>query len=252
LNGLAGQVALVTGSSRGIGAAIARRLAADGAAVGLLARDEFRLNEVRAEIVRSGGRAERYDCDVTQAAEVEQAIVALERELGPVSVLVNNAGVGGPFHRTDEVEDEEWELLFATNIRSAFWFSRRVLPGMRERGFGRIVNIASVLGMSGAARSSTYAATKHALMGYTRSVAAEWAAYGITCNAICPGYIATDMVSGAAESDVPAASMIPVGRFGRAEEVADLVALVVKRESAYINGAALAIDGGLTGTLRGT
>jgi 3-oxoacyl-[acyl-carrier protein] reductase len=249
---LTGQVALVTGSSRGIGAAIARVLAADGVAVALLARNETLLDAVHSEIQSSGGTARGYRCDLTQSHEVESTTTAIERDLGPISILVNNAGFGGPFHRTDEVSDEEWELIFATNVRSAFWLCRRLLPGMRDRRYGRIVNISSVLGMSGAARSSTYAATKHALIGYTRSIAAEWAGFGITCNAICPGYIATDMVASADAADVPEASMIPVGRFGRPKEVADLVSLLVRPDSSYINGSTLTIDGGLTSTLLGT
>jgi 3-oxoacyl-[acyl-carrier protein] reductase len=245
-------VALVTGSSRGIGAAIARELAAGGAAVALLARNEILLDAVRSDIVQSGGTAGCYRCDVTRNSETESAVSRIERELGPVSILVNNAGVGGPFHRTDEVTDQEWDLLFATNVRSAFWFCRRLLPGMRERNFGRIINISSVLGLSGAARSSTYAASKHALVGYTRSIAAEWAGFGVTCNAICPGYIDTEMIASANPGDVPRKSMIPVGRFGRPKEVADLVALFARPDSSYINGAVLTIDGGLTSTLRGT
>jgi 3-oxoacyl-[acyl-carrier protein] reductase len=236
----------VTGASRGIGAGIATRLAKSGAAVALLGRDFQRLANVEADIRASGGASKAITCDVTDSQSVSRAIEETEAALGAISVLVNNAGLGGPFHRATEVSDEEWELLFATNVRSAFWFCRALLPRMASRAFGRIINISSVLGLVGAARSSTYSATKHALIGYTKSIAAEWGGNGITSNAICPGYVLTDMTANHPEPLPSQSPAVPAGRLGTPEDVAELVVMLAREESAYINGAVLTIDGGLT------
>ena len=247
------RVALVTGASRGIGAAIAAKLAEEGVEVALCARDAQRLAEVEASIVRGGGEARYFVCDVTDRTSVGTTLDLdiVEEELGQVSILVNNAGWGGPFHLTNEVSDEEWERIFATNIRSAFWFCRRLLPQMRNAGFGRVINISSVLGLAGAARSSTYTASKHALVGYTKALAVEWGGAGVTCNVVCPGYVATDMTAGRDAESKLDASMIPVGRYGQAREVAEVVAMLARLEAGYLNGSIVTIDGGLSSGLRG-
>ena len=191
-------------------------------------------------------------CDVTVRRSVDAALAAVSDRLGTPCVLVNNAGLGGPFHRADEVSDEEWELLFATNVRSAFWFCRAPLPRMKEQGFGRVVNLSSVQGLAGAARSSTYVATKHALVGYTKALAAEWGRYGITCNALCPGYVGTAMgVQGdqIEDHENTVLARVPAGRLATPDEVAGFVAFLAGREAGYINGASLVIDGGLLADL---
>jgi NAD(P)-dependent dehydrogenase (short-subunit alcohol dehydrogenase family) len=245
------RVAFVTGASRGIGAAIAEKLAEEGVQVALGARDAQRLAEVEASIVRGGGEARSFVCDVTDRTSVETTLDIVEEELGQVSILVNNAGWGGPFHLTNEVSDAEWERIFATNIRSAFWFCRRLLPPMQNTGFGRVINISSVLGLAGASRSSTYTASKHALVGYTKALAVEWGGAGVTCNVVCPGYVATDMTVGHDAESKLDASMIPVGRYGQAREVAEVVAMLARPESGYLNGSIVTIDGGLSSGLRG-
>ena len=241
-----GRMAVVTGASRGIGAAIAGALAKAGWTVALLGRDGDALEAVRQRILAAGGSAIALKCDVTGRAWVDEAVSQIRRLCGNPAALINNAGAGGPFHRTNDVTDAEWDLAFATNVRSAFWFSRAFLPGMRDAGFGRIVNISSVYGLSGGAESSVYAATKHALVGYTKSIACEWGKFGVTCNAICPGFVATPMLHTSGIDQQISSWPGPSGRAGMPEEVAALAAFLVRDEAAFINGATLAIDGGLS------
>jgi len=222
------RVAVVTGGAQGIGAAIVSALSADHAVAVL-------------DLKNGPGVVE---CDVGNRESVERALAAVEADLGTPTVLVNNAGFGGPFHRIDEVEDDEWERVVSTNLRSVFYLSRRLLPKMKAAGFGRIVNIASIYGLKGGARSSTYSAAKHGVIGYTQSLADEWGAFGITCNAICPGYVDTPAVS--AEAAKIAIAKTPVGRLGKPEEIAALVAHLCGPQSGYINGVAWAVDGGIT------
>lgn len=231
------RVAIVTGGAQGIGAAVAEALAPTHAVAVL---------DVKA-VAKPPPGGFTVPCDVARRESVEQALATVEARLGVPSVLINNAGIGGPFHRIDEVQDDEWERIVATNLRSVFWFSRALLPKMKAQGFGRIVNIASIYGLKGGARSSTYAATKHGVIGYTQSLADEWGAHGITCNAICPGYIDTPAVS--AEAAAAAVAKTPVGRLGKPEEVAALVAHLCGPQSGYINGVAWAVDGGITSRL---
>lgn len=244
------KLALVTGASRGIGAAIAEVLAENGFQVALWGRDAEALSRLEAMLPAAGGRARSYVCDVSDEAAVDATLTRMEAELGVPGVLVNNAGFGGPFHLAHEVPTREWETLFGVNVDALYYLCRWALPRMKAGGYGRIVNISSSLGLFGGARSSTYAATKHAVIGYSRSLAAEWGAYGITCNALCPGYIDTEML---AKAD-PAVReellrRIPAGRFGSAEEVARLVAFLVGPHGSYINGSAMVIDGGLSSHL---
>jgi 3-oxoacyl-[acyl-carrier protein] reductase len=235
-------VAIVTGASRGIGAAIARRLGQNHSLI-LLARNAQALESVADELKQAGGEADSIACDLTDWGSVQQAFRRIGDHAAP-SVLVNNAGIGGPFHRIDEVDDAEWTRIFHTNVRSLFWLCREYLPVMKERKFGRIVNISSVLGVVGGGRSSTYVATKHAIVGYTKALACEWGSFGITCNAICPGFVDRAM-HGESRLNAPLRN-IPSGRLGTPEEIAALVEFLCSREAAYINGAALLADGGLT------
>jgi 3-oxoacyl-[acyl-carrier protein] reductase len=241
------QVAIITGASQGIGAAIAAELAANQVHVILIARDEIKLNSVAHNIKAKGETCSVYPCDVTKPAEIESTLDAIEAELANGQlILVNNAGFGGPFHRTDNVSDEEWDLVFDTNVKAAFLFCRRLLPKMKDANFGRVINISSIYGVIGGAYSSTYAASKHALIGYTKSLAVEWGNWNITCNCISPGYVDTAMgASKTNDYQTNIISHIPAGRQGLPDEVARLVAFLAKPENSYINGANLVIDGGV-------
>ncbi len=237
-------LAVVTGASRGIGAAIAQVLVANGFQVALLARDEAALAGLETKL---GERARSFRCDVAHEDSVNATLDRIESSMGLPGVIVNNAGLGGPFHRVDEVDQAEWDALFGVNVEGVRHMCRWALPRMKASGYGRIVNIASLLGLFGGARSSTYAATKHALVGFSKSIAAEWASAGITCNAVCPGYIDTEMLAKAdPESRESLLRRIPAGRFGSAEEVARLVAFLVGPFGGYINGSTLVMDGGLS------
>lgn len=237
--------AIVTGAANGIGAAIAKRLAADRFAVALLDRDVEQAKKQQATIEAAGGTALALECDVGDAPSVASALNEALRRLGTPTALVNNAGIGGPFHRIDEVSDEEWDSIIATNLKSVFLFSRKLLPLMKAQGHGRILNIASIQGLVGAARSSTYVASKHGMIGYTKAIAVEWGAYGITCNAICPGYVETSM--GARSSELERVlERTPVHRVATPEEIAAMVAHLAGPESGYVNGAAIVMDGGIT------
>jgi 3-oxoacyl-[acyl-carrier protein] reductase len=243
-------LAVVTGASRGIGAAIAEVLAENGLRVALVARDEEALSRLEKKLTSAGAQARSFLCDVADEAAVNATLARIEASLGTPGVIVNNAGVGGPFHRADEVDKAEWEAIFRVNVDGVRHFCRWALPRLKASGYGRIVNISSIQGLFGGVRSSTYAATKHAIIGYSKTIAAEWGAYGITCNAVCPGYIDTEMLANAdPKSRKELLRRIPAGRFGTPEEVARLVAFLVGPFGGYINGSALVMDGGLSSHL---
>ncbi len=241
---------LITGASQGIGAAIALKLATEGYHSLLLARNEPKLQAISALIHANGGKATYYKCDVSQALSVEATLEKIEQEQGNLPlVIVNNAGWGGPFHKADEVSEEEWDKVFDTNVKSTFLFCRKLLPEMKKQGFGRIINISSILGEFGALGSSTYAATKHALIGYTKSLAVEWGNFGITANSISPGYIATEMTEINEYNKAyfeAVLKQIPSGKMGKPEHIADLVAFLANPATTYINGENVVIDGGMT------
>lgn len=256
---LAGRGAVVTGGGRGIGEAVARALAEAGAAVVVAARTTAEI-EAAAEGLRADGhRAWAVACDVTD----EESVEALEREAGErfrkdgidVDILVNNAGLAGsaPLHR---LTLEEWNRTFAVNATGTFLCTRAFLPSMVERGRGRIVNVASVAALHGARYISAYAAAKHAVLGFTRSVAAEAAPAGVTVNAVCPGYVDTGMTresvarivrkTGRSEAEALDALLAgsPQRRLIEPAEVAHVVLSLCAEEAKGINGQAIVIDGG--------
>jgi 3-oxoacyl-[acyl-carrier protein] reductase len=238
-------VALVTGASKGIGAAIAAELAAAGYIVAGVGRDRASLDR---QVAAIGAGFHPFVAELTDAAQLRAMVEAVRRELGEPQVLVNNAGYGGPYSLVHETADEHWSEVLAINATAPFLLTRAMLPAMARAGFGRIVNISSVFGTVGGVGSGAYIAAKHALVGLTKAVAAEYAACGITCNAVCPGICETDMTA-PLKDDARLTARVPAGRFGRPEEVARMVTWLCSAQSAYLNGAVLPIDGGLTADL---
>lgn len=254
---LEGLAAVVTGGGRGIGAAVARAVAAEGAAVVVAARTAPTI-EATAEAIRATGRrAWAVSCDVADPASVRTLAEAAARYLGPVDILVNNAGVAhsAPLHR---LTLDDWRRVLAVNATGTFLCTQAFLPGMLERQRGRIVNVASVAGLHGARYIAAYSAAKHAVIGFTRSVAAEVAGSGVTCNAICPGYVDTEMTRESVErvmaktgkSREEALAVMLAGTAQRRlippEDVAREVLALCDAGSGHINGEAIVIDGSAT------
>jgi 3-oxoacyl-[acyl-carrier protein] reductase len=234
--------ALVTGASKGIGAAIARALAADGWAVGVNYRsDEAGANATVEAIRDAGGRAVAVHADVSNGTG-EDLFARCEEELGPVLALVNNAGV-----RADglaiQLDDDAWSSVIDTNLTAAFRMTRRAMRGMVRARFGRVVNVASVVGPRANAGQANYAAAKAGLIGFTKTVAAEVARRGVTVNAVAPGFIETDMTK-----DLPAEiiNAVPARRAGSPEDVAAAVRFLASDAAGYVTGTTLFVDGGMS------
>lgn len=236
---LEGRIALVTGASRGIGRAIAQALAAEGADVAVNFRSHPQhAQEVCEEIRRLERRAFAVQGDVSIAGDVARVIETVSRELGPVGVLVNNAGMA-KVQKADEVTEADWDETLAINLKSVFLMTNAVLPAMRAAHWGRIISLSSVAAFVGGFVGPHYAASKAGVLGLTHSYAAVLAKDGITVNAVAPGMTQTDMISGRPEAD-PA--NVPLGRLGRPEEIADVVVMLAK--NGYMSGQTIVIDGG--------
>ncbi|HEV7661972.1 MAG TPA: SDR family NAD(P)-dependent oxidoreductase [Chloroflexota bacterium] len=240
-------MALVTGASRGIGQAVALELARAGAAVGLIARDPERLASVAGTIQRLGGRAALCMADFERPGEAEAAAKVCQEFLGPIDVLVNNAGESSR-ESIENLTDIEWRRVFQVNLDAAFELSRAVLPGMRARHWGRIVNIASISGQTGGVRGSVvYASSKGALIAFTKALARDVGGDGVTVNAVAPGQVATEMGSNlTAEQLRDLTAQIPVRRLGRPDEIASAVRFLASAEAGYVTGATIDINGGLS------
>lgn len=238
---LAGRTALVTGASRGIGRAVALSMAEAGAAVAVNYRERAEeARDVVAAIRRDGGKAMDVAADVSDARAVADMVAAVERQLGPVDVLVNNAGLA-IIRGIDDLTEEEFDRTIAVNLKSAFLCTKAVLPGMRARKWGRIVNISSGAARGAGGIGPHYNASKAGMEGLTRGYAARVVKDGVTVNAVAPSLIETDMVrAGLASSP----DRIPLGRFGTAEECAQAVLMVIG--NAYMTGQTVALSGGLS------
>jgi 3-oxoacyl-[acyl-carrier protein] reductase len=237
---LSGRVALVSGASRGIGKAIALSLADAGADVAVNYRVQVEAAEAVCKTIRASGRkGTAIQADVSITADVERLVKTVETELGPVAILVNNAGIGRMLP-PDQVTEEIWNEFLRVNLTSIFLITQRVLPGMRAARWGRIINLSSVAAQYGGVIGPHYAATKAGILGLTRSYASQFAKEGITANAIAPALIETDMVA-SLPKDI--ASRIPVGAIGSPDEVARVA--VTLAQSSFITGQTININGGL-------
>ncbi|HED12656.1 MAG TPA: acetoacetyl-CoA reductase [Gammaproteobacteria bacterium] len=234
------RVALVTGGTRGIGEAIAIALSGAGYSVAA----NYGSNKVRAQQFHERTNIPIYQFDVSDFDQCQTAIEQISAELGPVEVLVNNAGItrDGTMHR---MSFEQWNAVIQTNLASCFNVSRAVIGGMRDRGFGRIVNIGSINGQAGQYGQVNYAAAKSGIHGFTKALAQEGASRGITVNAIAPGYVNTDMVRAVPEKVLEKIiATIPVGRLGEAEDIARGVLFLVADKASFITGSTVDINGG--------
>lgn len=252
---LAGQIAAVTGAARGIGRAIALALAQEGADVALFDILSDPTKEVERDIQKMGRRALAWPGDVSLEDDVTKFIAAVEKNLGPIDILVNNAGIG---HSADtwSLPISEWDRTIQVNLTGAFLFSKAVIPGMISRHRGRIINIASTGGKVGWPKAAAYNASKHGILGLTKSLALELVEYGITVNAICPSWVMTEMALQTAREIAATsgmtieqalenmASTLPQKRIIAPEEVARLAVVLASPDSQAINGAAINIDGG--------
>ncbi len=240
---LSGQVALVTGGSRGIGLAVAQELATAGARVAVVARDEGRAAAAAEELAGEGHRA--YAADVADPEAVNAVLARVEEEMGGVDILVNNAGVTRD-NVLMRLKDEDWDQVLDTNLKGAFNTIRAASRSMMKRRAGRIINITSVVGMIGNRGQSNYAASKAGLIGLTKSVARELASRGILANAVAPGYIETEMTAQLPETAREAlVSQISLGRLGQPQDVASVVRFLAGPGAAYITGQVLVVDGGM-------
>ena len=242
---LTDKVALVTGASRGLGKAIALALAAEGASIAAVARSEDALKETLEAIRAAGGVAESYALDVSDGTAVEATIEKIVARFQHVDVLVNNAGVtrDGLLMR---MKSEDWDVVLNTNLKGAFNLTKPVGRLMVKQRAGRIINISSVIGLMGNAGQANYAASKAGLIGFSKSVAREFASRNITCNVVCPGFIETDMTKGLSEDlRKKLLEKIPLQRLGQPEDLAGTVAFLCSPAASYITGQILTVDGGM-------
>ena len=244
---LSGQVALVTGASRGLGKAVAIELARNGAKVACVARDPQKLDETVSEIAQAGGEAEALACDVKDRDSVGKLVDEIVKKWERLDILVNNAGITRDT-LLPGMSDEEWDDVILTNLTGAFLFARAVSLHMMRARYGRIINMSSVSGIVGTAGQTNYAASKAGLMGLTRSLSRELAGRKVTINAVAPGFIESDMTKTLGDVVIQEAKKrIPAKRLGTPEDVAAAVLYLASPAASYVTGQVLVVDGGMTG-----
>jgi 3-oxoacyl-(acyl-carrier-protein) reductase len=243
---LAGKVCLVTGGTRGIGRATALAFAEAGADVVFSYQHSTeQAQEVTTRIAEKGVRARGYQADVGSVEDVRTMAATIQAEFGPVSILVNNAGITRDKSFL-KMTKEMWDDVLRVNLDGPFITTRAILPAMLETGWGRVINVSSIIGQTGNFGQANYAASKGGLISFTLSLAREVARKGVTVNAVAPGFIQTDMTSGMPEAALDQVrTMTPMGRLGRAEEIADAIVFLASPRAAYITGQVLAVNGGM-------
>jgi 3-oxoacyl-[acyl-carrier protein] reductase len=240
---LAGRVAVVTGGSRGIGRAIAESLAGEGASVAIIARGEEGAKTAAVELPGEGHAG--LGCDIADPAAVDAAVRSVEEAVGPIDILVNNAGVTAD-NLLVRITDEAWDRVLDTNLKGAFNFIRATAKGMMRRRSGRIINITSIVGLTGNKGQASYAASKAGLIGLTKAVAKELASRNVLCNAVAPGFIETEMTAALSEDARNALlAQIALGRLGTGGDVAGVVTFLAGPAAGYITGQVLVVDGGM-------
>jgi 3-oxoacyl-[acyl-carrier protein] reductase len=236
------RVALVTGSTRGIGRAIAASLAAAGATVGVVGRDQGRADEAAAAI---GSGARGFACDVSDVAAINRLVAAVEEAFGSLDILVNNAGVTRD-NILPRLKDDDWAAVIDANLRGPFAATRAAVRGMMKRRWGRVINISSIVGLVGNKGQSNYAASKSGLIGFTKSVAKELASRNVLANVVAPGFIDTDMASAMTpEGRTALLQQIPLARLGTPAEIAAMVTFLASDAASYITGQVFVVDGGM-------
>jgi NAD(P)-dependent dehydrogenase (short-subunit alcohol dehydrogenase family) len=246
---LDGKIALITGGARGLGLTMATALAEAGADVALSGRSLGPAEEAAAKITAATGRrAKAFTADVTVAADVERLVASVEQELGPIDILVNNAGVNIRGN-VEQLSEADWDIVVDTNLKGPFLCARAIGPGMVKRGWGRVINLSSIMGFVALGGRAPYASSKAGVMNLTRVLALEWAGTGVTANAICPGPFATEMNLPLLNDPVKYQEFvkkIPMGRWGELDELAGAVVFLASKSASFITGTSLFVDGGWT------